>query len=80
MAGSMNSMSQPIHPDRHLDVYLGNMVANRRCEIERRENDNVKLICGCPQGHEATVRLFPERSEGYAGRTIAEIEAKFGCC
>lgn len=69
-----------IHTNRHLDVYLGNMVANRRCELDRRADDHLKLICGCPQGHIAMVRLHPEASEEYAGRTIIEIEAAFTCC
>ncbi len=75
-----DSLSQPIHPDRRLDFYLGNMVANRHCEIERRGTDDLKIICGCPKGHDVTVRLTPEAPEGYAQRTIDEIEERFTCC
>lgn len=71
-----------IHADHQLDVYLGNMVANRHCEIDRSyESDGyVVLECGCPQRHLQTIELSPAVPDGYSQRRIAEIENAFTCC
>lgn len=70
------------HPNRRLDAYLGNMVANRRCELERlpSESDALRLVCGCAKRHFSIVEKHPIDVEGYATRKIEQIENLFTCC
>ncbi len=80
MAESPSPAVRPIHPDPKLDAYLGNMVANRRCEVNTTSEDYVVLVCGCPNEHTKIVRKHPLVANEYAQRKIAEIESAFTCC
>ena len=78
MAPAASDPHRPIHPDRKLDAFLGNMVANRRCEVDIRE-EYVILHCACPAYHRIVVLKDPTIHENYSERKIDEINQAFTC-
>lgn len=69
---------RPIHPDPNLDAFLGNMVANRGCEVMQAD-DYVILFCACPKWHRKVILKNPTVHQNYANNTIDEVNQLFSC-
>jgi hypothetical protein len=66
-----------------MDAFLGNMVANRHCELRfesDRDDHYVTLICGCRARHTFKVGLHLAAGRDYAIYLVKEIERAFTCC
>jgi hypothetical protein len=69
------------HPIERLDIFLGNKVANDRCEAEPDPGSGAyRFYCGCPDLHYTTILVDEDLTEDYATRKIEEIGRDFTCC